>query len=102
MWRRTATSSTCSDAICFSLLGLALSEPLLAPSGSRGSESGAGSDSSCGCPDDVENVVGAREHEIAAAVDAVGGGPRRLSRGPRRRRVAGLVVGGHGAPGRLA
>src|SRR5258708_13362610 len=101
MWRRTATSSTCSDAICFSLLGLALSEPLLAPSGSRGSESGAGSDSSCGCPDDVEDEVGVGEHGDVAAVDVVGGGTHPLSRGPLHLRVAALAVVAPSLPARL-
>src|SRR5258708_28969586 len=101
MWRRTATCSTCWDAICFSLVGLARSEPLLAASGSRGSESGAGSDSSCGCPDDVEDEVGVGEHGDVAAVDVVGGGTHPLSRGPLQLRVDGLVVVGHDVPGRL-
>src|SRR5258708_32857119 len=98
MWRRTATSSTCSDAICFSLLGLALSEPRSPRSRSRGSESGAGSDSSCGCPDDVEDAVGVGAHGDVAAVDVVGGGTHPLARGPLQLLGNGLVVGGHDVP----
>src|SRR5580704_6048705 len=88
-WRRTGMSSTCPDATGFSF-DLAASEPCSPDRGSRGSESGAGSDSFCGVADDVEDEVGVRQHGDVAAVDVVGGGAHPLGPGPLQLRVDGL------------
>src|SRR5580704_4067333 len=99
-WRRTGMSSTCSDATAFSF-DLAASEPCSPGRGSRGSESGAGSDACCGGADDVEDVVGLGQHGAVAAVELVGGGAHALGGGPLEVGVDGLVVFSHDVPARL-
>src|SRR5580698_9634978 len=100
-WRRTGTSSTCSDATGFSLCEVAFSEPCSPRAVEQGLRKGAGSDACCGGADDVEDAAGLGQHRDVAAVEFVGGGTHPLGRGPLQVRVDGLVVGAHDAPGRL-
>src|ERR1700685_3297120 len=100
-WRRTGMSSTCSDATGFPFFDLAASEPCPPGAGSRGSESGAGSDACSGGADDVEDEVGVRQHGDVAAVDVVGGGTHPLGRVPLQVWLDGLVVVGHAGTGQL-
>src|SRR5580693_3729985 len=94
-WRRTGMSRTCSDATGFSLGAAALSEPCSSRAVEQGSERGAGSDSSCGGADDVEDAVRLGQHRDVAAVEFIGGGAHPLGRGPLQVRLDGLVVVAH-------